>query len=109
MGDFQRAPVNETHRLLDALGAGIFWGPEAEDRVREAAKVQYQTSGQKRGKRPDEVFGSSMLTRIVAAVRARAELLGYGSSMPSPSEMTLIDKDWPAIDVPPVPERASGC
>ncbi|CAE8615032.1 unnamed protein product, partial [Polarella glacialis] len=78
--DFVQDPVSQTRLLLESLGLAERWSDGAEERVRRAAEVQYQTKGDRKQRDPEEVFGSAMLARFLAAVRSRAALLGYDLS-----------------------------
>ncbi|CAK8990770.1 unnamed protein product [Durusdinium trenchii] len=94
--DFLADPVFATHQLAKALGLAPDAG--AEDRVREAAQVQYQTKRRSSSQPVEEIFEPRMLARLIEAVRTRFELFGYHA----PQNLQAVPADWPAIDLPPL-------
>ncbi|CAE8677926.1 unnamed protein product, partial [Polarella glacialis] len=54
--DFVQDPVSQTRLLLESLGLAERWSDGAEERVRRAAEVQYQTKGDRKQRDPEEAY-----------------------------------------------------
>jgi len=107
--DFVVDPLGQAKRILSLLELSSLWRPGAEERIKSVAAMQYQTSsGRGTGPSHLEVFGEPLLTRIISAVRSRAERLGYGDLLKphkGESKSKVSSSDWPPIEMPPFPSR----
>ena len=103
--DFREDPVRAAAGLLENLGLGEHWTEEAAWRVAQAAGQMYQAAlFHAPSEAPREALGAAQHARIVAAVGARARLLGYPYEA-DPADAAHLGAP---IDVPPLPAPDCG-